>query len=89
MDREDWRATVHGVAKESDTTEQLNNNNTQNDKLKNFCQFHMWKISHCCHMKSIFSPNVEFASFAQSFNENIVPQKLYFKGTSVYFNQVW
>ena len=25
-----WRATVHGVAKESDTTEQLNNNNSDN-----------------------------------------------------------
>ena len=25
-DRGDWWATVHGVAKESDTTEQLNNN---------------------------------------------------------------
>ena len=24
MDREAWRATVHGVLKESDTTEQLN-----------------------------------------------------------------
>ena len=27
MDRGAWRATVHGVAKELDTTEQLNNNN--------------------------------------------------------------
>ena len=27
MDRGAWRATVHGVTKESDTTEQLNNNN--------------------------------------------------------------
>ena len=27
MDRGAWRATVRGVAKESDTTEQLNNNN--------------------------------------------------------------
>ena len=28
MDREAWRATVHGVShKESDTAEQLNNNN--------------------------------------------------------------
>ena len=40
MDREDWRAAVHGVAKESDMTEQLNNNNTQNDKFKNLHQFH-------------------------------------------------
>ena len=27
MDIEGWPATVHGVAKELDTTEQLNNNN--------------------------------------------------------------
>ena len=27
MDRGAWRATVHGVAKESDTTEQPNNSN--------------------------------------------------------------
>ena len=27
MDREAWRATVHGVAKELDMSEQLNNNN--------------------------------------------------------------
>ena len=27
MDRGAWQATVHGVAKESDTTEQLNRNN--------------------------------------------------------------
>ena len=40
MDKEDWQATVHEVAKESDMTEQLKNNNTQNDKLKNLCQFH-------------------------------------------------
>ena len=26
MDRGAWRATVHGVTKESDTSEQLNNN---------------------------------------------------------------
>ena len=30
MDREAWHATVHGVRKESDTTEQLNNINNQN-----------------------------------------------------------
>ena len=28
VDRETWRAIVHGVAKESDTTQQLNNSNT-------------------------------------------------------------
>ena len=27
MDRGAWEATVHGVAKESDTTDRLNNNN--------------------------------------------------------------
>ena len=27
MDRGGWQATVHGVAKESDTTQRLNNNN--------------------------------------------------------------
>ena len=27
MDRGPWQATVHGVGKESDTTERLNNNN--------------------------------------------------------------
>ena len=30
MDRRVWWATVHGVAKELDTTEQLNNNNQLN-----------------------------------------------------------
>ena len=29
-DREAWGAAVHGVCKESDTTEQLNNNNSEN-----------------------------------------------------------
>ena len=32
MDRGAWQATVRGVAKESDTTEQLNNNNKSNGK---------------------------------------------------------
>ena len=32
MDRGAWRATVHGVAKESDTTERLNNNTGHPDK---------------------------------------------------------
>ena len=27
MDKGAWQATVHGITKESDTTEQLNNNN--------------------------------------------------------------
>ena len=29
MDRGTWWATVHGVTKESDTTQQLNHNNSQ------------------------------------------------------------
>ena len=33
-DRGAWWATVRGVAKKSDTTEQLNNNNNQNGKQK-------------------------------------------------------
>ena len=33
MDRGAWRALVHGVAEESDTTKQLNNNNNNNKKL--------------------------------------------------------
>ena len=28
MDRGAWQATIHGVAKDSDTTEQLNNKNS-------------------------------------------------------------
>ena len=31
MDREAWRATVHGVTKESDMTKRLNNNNNITD----------------------------------------------------------
>ena len=31
MDREAWRAIVHGIAKELDTTEQLKQNNNKND----------------------------------------------------------
>ena len=30
MDRGDWQATVHGVAKEMNTTKQLNNNKKLN-----------------------------------------------------------
>ena len=39
MDRGAWRATVHGVAKESDTTGQLNNNNNNNllEQKQNAC----------------------------------------------------
>ena len=32
MDRGAWQATVHGIAKESDTTEQLNNNDVLRDR---------------------------------------------------------
>ena len=38
MDRGAWRATGHGVAKESDTTEQLNNNKTGISHLLRNCQ---------------------------------------------------
>ena len=33
-DREAWHATVHGVAKESDTTEWLNNNNKRHHNIE-------------------------------------------------------
>ena len=33
MDRGAWQAAVHGAAKESDTTEQLNNNSTYSHKI--------------------------------------------------------
>ena len=29
MDREDWRAVIHGVSKKSDTTERLNRTDTK------------------------------------------------------------
>ena len=37
MDRGAWRATVHGVAKQLDTTEQLNNHNSYIDQTKHAC----------------------------------------------------
>ena len=36
MDRGAWRATVHGVAKESDTTQWLNNSNKQQCEVGTF-----------------------------------------------------
>ena len=43
-DREAWWAAVHGVTKESDTTEQLNNNNN-NDKMVRTCRSEMMSES--------------------------------------------
>ena len=43
-DRETWYAAVHGVTKESDTTEQLNNNNN-NDKMVRTCRSEMMSES--------------------------------------------
>ena len=45
MDRGAWQATVHGVAKELDTTGQLNNNNS----CLHYCEYtkeRKWKWSH-------------------------------------------
>ena len=40
MDRGAWQATVHGVTKESDTTEQLNNNNNSNkNRIPSFLSY--------------------------------------------------
>ena len=41
MDRGAWKATVHWVAKESDMTEQLNNNNSSNILM-------FWLLGLCC-----------------------------------------
>ena len=41
MDRGAWQATVHRVAKESDTIEQLNNNNSSNILM-------FWLLGLCC-----------------------------------------
>ena len=35
MDRRAWRATVHGVTKEMDTTQRLNNNNPKATEARN------------------------------------------------------
>ena len=39
MDREAWRAIVHGIAKELDTTEQLKQNNNKNDASSHYRTF--------------------------------------------------
>ena len=39
MDTGPWRATAHGVANESDMTEQLNNNNKEKKKSKSYLGF--------------------------------------------------
>ena len=36
MDREPWRATVHGVTKELQKSQQLNNNNKEWEKIASF-----------------------------------------------------
>ena len=38
LDRDDWRATVHGVTKESDMTSRLNNNKVQNKRRGENCE---------------------------------------------------
>ena len=42
MDRRAWRATVHGAAKELDTTEQPHNNNSLTPGSITLCFFHHW-----------------------------------------------
>ena len=39
MDRGAWEAIIHGVTKESDTTEQLNNNNNNNNNKNRIPSF--------------------------------------------------
>ena len=43
QDREGWRASVHGVAKKSDTTERLNNSNTWSNPCRG-----RWQVPICC-----------------------------------------
>ena len=49
MDREAWRATVHGVAKESDMTDRLNNNHKQpkaKEQVQETLGYRMWHFRH-------------------------------------------
>ena len=44
MDREVWRTTVHGVAKELETTKQLNSNNMKKTYKRSTQSFQILKI---------------------------------------------
>ena len=66
MDRGGWRATIHGVAKESDTTQRLNNNSPPGITLELLGPF-----SKGWHPQELRSSHSERWNFLKSFKSSV------------------